>query len=146
MSQTWNDDKLIQSRMQSEQSSAEKLLAASPYTESDDAKKALLEMLLYIYFLEGVKFPFSFFITWTINNAYNNSIQGFSKLLKLIAHDELTVHVITGREVLNLLRSDSKQGFKHLFDSGWFIPVILYAGTCSCCISRNGKCCWFTQR
>ena len=117
------DDKLIQSRMQSEQTSAEKLLQSEPYTETDYAKKALLEMLLYIYFLEGVKFPFSFFITWAINNAYNNSIQGFSKLLKLIAHDELTVHVITGREVLNLLRNDTKQGFKYLFESGWFDEI-----------------------
>lgn len=86
----------------------------------DDAKKAILTMLLRIYFLEGVKFPASFYITWNINRVYNNAIQGLARLLKLIAHDELTIHVPTGSNVMNILRKEANQGFKHLFDSGWF--------------------------
>lgn len=86
----------------------------------DEAKKSLLTLLAAAYLLEGVKFPFSFFVTWTINKTYNNAIQGFSRALKLIAHDEMTFHTVTGKTVLNMLRKDKYQGFKHLFDDGWF--------------------------
>ena len=118
------DDALIQARMLGEQTSALRLLQAQTNGDVEEIKKALLETLVYIYLLEGIKFPFSFFVTWAINAGYSNSIQGFSNLLKLIAHDELTVHVITGREVLNILRKDASQGFKHLFDSGWFDELV----------------------
>jgi len=88
--------------------------------EDDEAKRAVLNMLLRIYFLEGVKFPSSFYVTWNINRVYNNAVQGISRLLKLIAHDELTIHVPTGSNVMNILRKDKDQGFQHLFKSGWF--------------------------
>lgn len=84
----------------------------------DIAKKALLKLLLRTYFLEGVKFPFSFFVTWSINKAYQNALQGFSQLLKLIAYDEMTVHTTTGQHVINTLFKDKNQGFSHLAD--WF--------------------------
>lgn len=88
--------------------------------DNDEAKKAVLTMLLRVYFLEGVKFPGSFYITWNINRVYNNAIQGLARLLKLIAHDELTIHVPTGQNVLNILRREKDQGFSHLFENGWF--------------------------
>ena len=86
----------------------------------DLAKKYILEMLLRVYFLEGVKFPFSFFVAWRINENYGNPIQGISRMLKLIAWDELTTHVPTGRAVMNILRDEPEQEFQHLFTSGWF--------------------------
>ena len=86
----------------------------------DDKKKSLLSLLLGIYFLEGIKFPFSFLVTFIINNSYNNAISGFTKTIKLIAHDELSVHVVTGKHILNILSSDEQEGFKHLFDNGFF--------------------------
>lgn len=86
----------------------------------EEKQIALLRLLLGIYFLEGVKFPFSFLVTFIINNSYNNAISGFTKTIKLIAHDELSVHVVTGRNVLNILSKEDEQGFKYLFDNGTF--------------------------
>ena len=86
----------------------------------DEKKQAVLKLLTGIYLLEGIKFPFSFLVTFTINNSYGDAINGFTKTIKLIAHDELNVHVPTGKNVLTILRKDEHQGFKHLFDNGWF--------------------------
>ena len=86
----------------------------------DEKKQAVLKLLTGIYLLESVKFPFSFLVTFTINNSYGDAITGFTKTIKLIAHDELNVHVPTGKNVLSILRKDGSQGFKHLFDSGWY--------------------------
>jgi len=88
--------------------------------KDDEAKKAILTMLLRIFFLEGVKFPSSFYISWNINRVFDNAIQGISRLLKLIAHDELNIHVPTGMNVMRILRRDPEQEFSHLFESGWF--------------------------
>ncbi len=84
--------------------------------DDDEAKLALVELLARTYFLEGVKFPFSFFVTWVINKAYGNAIQGFSQSLKLIAHDEMTVHVTTGKHIIKSLLYNKAQGFYHLRD------------------------------
>ena len=86
----------------------------------DEKKQAVLKLITGIYLLESVKFPFSFLVTFTINNSYGDAITGFTKTIKLIAHDELNVHVPTGKNVLSILRKDGSQGFKHLFDSGWY--------------------------
>ena len=86
----------------------------------DEKKQAVLKLLLGIYLLEGIKFPFSFLVTFTINNSYDNAIAGFTKTIKLIAHDELNVHVPIGKNVMTILRKEDNQGFSHLFKSGWF--------------------------
>ncbi len=86
----------------------------------EEKQKALLELLLGIYFLEGIKFPFSFLVTFVINNSYGDAITGFTKTIKLIAHDELSVHVVTGKNILNILAKEKEQGFKHLFDNKTF--------------------------
>jgi len=93
--------------------------------KDDQAKKYILEMFLRIYFLEGVKFPFSFFVAWRINENYGNPIQGIARMLKLIAWDELTTHVPTGRILMNILRDEPEQEFQHLFISGWFDELAL---------------------
>ncbi len=83
--------------------------------ELDELKMALLQVIGAVYMLEGIKFPFSFFVTWTLNKAYGNCIQGFSRALKLIAWDEMTVHTVVGMNIINILRKDKSQGFTHLF-------------------------------
>lgn len=99
-----------------------KAIAFGDYVETtaelDEKKKSLLMLLGASFLLEGIKFPFSFFVTWSINKAYGNNIQGMARLIKLIAWDEMTVHTVTGSTVLNILRKDESQGFSHLFE--WF--------------------------
>ena len=51
----------------------------------DEKKQAVLKLLTGIYLLESVKFPFSFLVTFTINNSYGDAITGFTKTIKLIA-------------------------------------------------------------
>lgn len=89
----------------------------------EEKQTALLRLLLGIYFLEGVKFPFSFLVTFIINDNYDNAISGFTKTIKLIAHDELSVHVVTGKNILNILSKEEHQGFKYLFDNGTFTTI-----------------------
>lgn len=81
-------------------------------------KKVLLELLFKIFMLEGVKFPFSFFTTWTLNRAFGNAVQGFSQLLIKISIDEMQVHTTTGANVIRKLRKS--EDFAELFTSGWF--------------------------
>ena len=112
------EDKILQRRTEKEIETANKFidLVVKQNREDDEAKLALIELLLRTYFLEGVKFPFSFFVTWTINKACGNCIQGFSQALKLIAWDEMTVHTTTGQNLIKILLSDKNQGFYHLRD------------------------------
>jgi len=91
--------------------------------QDDDAKKTLLELFLRTYFLEGIKFPFSFFVTWTINKSFDNALQGFSQAIKLIAWDELTIHTTTGQNVIRILMAEDEQEFNHLKD--WFTETAI---------------------
>lgn len=88
------------------------------WEESRENKKVLLELLVKVFILEGIKFPFSFFTSWTINKAYGNAAQGFSQLLVKIAVDEMQVHTTTGATLIKKLRKSAK--FEPLFSSGWF--------------------------
>lgn len=56
-----------------------------------------------VYALEAIKFPFSFFVTLTLNKAYGNCINGFAQLISRIALDELDIHVPTNKYVLKQL-------------------------------------------
>jgi ribonucleoside-diphosphate reductase beta chain len=109
-------DPILQRRTEKEIESANRFiqLIFKEEREDDTGKLALVELLLRTYYLEGVKFPFSFFVTWTINKAYGNAIQGFSQALKLIAWDEMTIHTTTGQNLLKILMNDPSQGFTHL--------------------------------
>ena len=117
------EDEFIKSRLEGEVEGFEEvkriIIDGGDWT-SDEAKKSILIMLLRTIALESIKFPFSFLVTWSINENYGSPIQGISRLLKLIAHDELNFHVPVGKNVLNILRKEKNQGFKHLFDNGWF--------------------------
>jgi len=88
--------------------------------KDDEAKKAILELLVRVYMLESVKFPMSFYVTLTINKFSNGAIQGMARNIRFIARDEMDFHVAVGMNVLNILRREEVQGFSHLFKSGWF--------------------------
>lgn len=87
-----------------------------PNTEAN--RKLLLTLLVAVFGLEGIKFPFSFFTSWSLNKAYDNCAQGFAQLLLSIATDEMVVHTATGSNFINKLRKDPN--FAPEFQSGWF--------------------------
>ena len=120
MLDTVYSDPFVKRRLDNEVDGAERFLelCIEKNESGDEAKKSILMLLGSTFILEGIKFPFSFFVTWTINKSFNNPIQGFTKALRLIAWDELTIHTSTGYIVLNTLMEDETQGFKHL--QGWF--------------------------
>lgn len=111
-------DPVIKTRMNNEIDGSNDFieLCINQKRQDDEAKMSILMLLGISLFLEGVKFPFSFFVTWSINKAYENAIQGFARAIKLIAWDEMTVHTVVGATVLNILRKDESQGFSHLFE------------------------------
>lgn len=108
-------DEVLKNRMNNDISAAQEFIELANTGEvNDELKKALIRSLIRTYFLEGVRFPASFFVTWTINKNNGNCIQGFSQALKLILWDELTVHTTTGQNILKILLKDKDQGFWHL--------------------------------
>jgi len=121
-------DPFIKTRMESEVelfAVAEKVLLEPESFTEDEKKKAILRLLLGVYLLESVKFPFSFLVTFTINKFNNSAIQGVARLIRLIAHDELNIHVPTGKNVMNILRNEEEQEFSHLFKNGWFNDIAI---------------------
>lgn len=59
--------------------------------------------ILSTYLLENIKFPFSFFVSFTINKAYDDPINGFAQLLSRISQEEHEIHVPTNKFILKLL-------------------------------------------
>jgi len=92
-------------------------LINSVIINGEENKSAVFKAIVAAYVLEHIKFPFSFFTTWTINRIYDNAINGFSQLLKLIAQDELDFHVPTNKNVLRILKREARQGFKEAWDN-----------------------------
>lgn len=112
-------DKVVQKRMENEQSLFKNLyeLLNDDKADLETKKKALLMVFIATYCLEGIKFPFSFLVTFTINDSYSDAIPGFTQNIRLIANDELNTHVPTSLNLFNILRTDDKQGFYHLFNN-----------------------------
>jgi len=103
-------DPIIKTRLASEVDYAEQL-------DSNDIK-SIFKVVVSAYLLEHIKFPFSFFVTFRINNAYNNAINGFSMLLKKIAEDEMEIHYPTNANVIkDMIRSG-------LVDKDWALDFI----------------------
>ena len=88
------------------------------WEDTEENHKLLLETLIGVFLLEGIKFPFSFYTSWSLNKAYDNCAQGFSQLLIKISIDEMAVHTTTGSTVMKKLSKSPK--LKYLFESGWF--------------------------
>lgn len=113
-------DPQIKHRIDDELAIATEFIQAvnSGWSNTEYNRKLLLTLLVGVFALEGVKFPFSFFTSWTLNKGYNNCAQGFSQLLLQIATDEMVVHTATGSNLINKLRKTEE--FKEEFTSGWF--------------------------
>lgn len=122
------NDSFVKTRMENESHLFDVVANSCIFTEGTDLeeqKKAVLALLIGIYLLEGIKFPFSFLVTFVINNSYSDAITGFTKTIKLIAHDELSTHVVAGKHLLNILRKEELEGFSHLFTNGYFDKLAL---------------------
>lgn len=89
----------------------------------EDKKKLVLEMLVNIFALEGVKFYVSFLVTYIINNAYANKIQGATRMIKLINFDE-DIHTSFTSGLLNVLKKEPNEGFTDLMSSEWYTTMV----------------------
>jgi len=89
----------------------------------EEKKKLVLELLVSIFALEGIKFYISFLVTYIINNSYNNKIQGATRIIKLINFDE-DVHTAMGNGTLNILKKEPTEGFKELMESKWYKDMV----------------------
>jgi len=111
-----DDYKEIQHRVDNELAAYESVITDEYTTLSDDKKrKRILELLVRIFALEGVKFYVSFLVTYMINNSYNSKIQGFTRIIKLINFDE-DLHVSVFGGLLNILRKDDDEGFADIMN------------------------------
>lgn len=87
--------------------------------DETEKKKLLLELLVSILALEGVKFYVSFLATYIINNNYKNAISGATRIIKLINFDEdLHTSMISG--TLQILKKEKIEGFSEIIKSDWF--------------------------
>ena len=113
----------IKHRVDSEIDGYHRLSKLNEMTDEVEKRKLILEMLVRIYALEGVKFYVSFLVTYVINNNYGNRIQGSTRIIKLINFDE-DLHTAVMSSVLNTLRSEQREGFTDLIDSEWFSTMV----------------------
>jgi ribonucleoside-diphosphate reductase beta chain len=90
----------------------------------EDRKKLVLELLVNIFALEGIKFYISFLVTYVINNSYNNKIQGATRIIKLINFDE-DIHTAMCNGTLNILKKEPSEGFKELMESEWYKEMVI---------------------
>lgn len=89
----------------------------------EEKKKLVLELLVSVFALEGVKFYMSFLITYIINNSYGNKIQGATRIIKLINFDE-DIHTSMCNGVLNILKREPVEGFKKVMNSEWYRNLV----------------------
>ena len=83
---------------------------------SEDSAKKIIELILTIYALEGIKFYASFLYTYLIHDRYA-SIPGATRIIKLIAFDEL-MHTVASTVLIKELRKDPR--FSEILESDWF--------------------------
>lgn len=83
---------------------------------NEESIKKILEMILIIYALEGIKFYASFLMTYLIHDKFQ-SIPGASRIIKLINFDEDT-HTKASVVLLGQLMED--ESFKRVIQTEWF--------------------------
>lgn len=83
----------------------------------EEDKKTVLEALIRINALEGLKFYVSFLMTYKINDEFGGKIPGATKIIKLINFDE-DLHVNVFQFIIEILRKEFDEGFTHLFKKG----------------------------
>lgn len=85
--------------------------------------KKLLELILTIYALEGIKFYASFLVTYLIHDKFA-AIPGAARIIKLINFDE-DWHTKASVQLLNNLKQDPV--FQPYIDSKWFQETAIVA-------------------
>ncbi len=112
------EDEFIKKRMEDEVDFSDQLIQYVVHGGHRDtaAKSLVFKTIVAAYVLEHIKFPFSFYSVWNLNRVYDNGVNGFSMLLKLIAQDELTGHTVMNANVLKILRREDRQEFQEVFD------------------------------
>lgn len=91
--------------------------------DETEKKKLVIELLVSIFALEGIKFYVSFLITYVINNNYGNKIQGATRIIKLINFDE-DIHTAMAAGLIGILRKTKSEGFSELINSEWFDGLV----------------------
>ena len=89
----------------------------------EEKKKLVLELMVSIFALEGIKFYVSFLVTYVINNAYNSKIPGATRIIKLINFDE-DIHTGMSSGLLNILRTEKSEGFSEIMKSTWYKEMV----------------------
>ena len=126
------NDTVVKKRMNNEINTGEELLKEfalfilNGYKSNKKLKIAIIKELIATLIIEDGKFPFSFFTTLSINNSFENKINGFSNLIRMIARDEIEGHVVVNIQVLNQLRKNELHGFVKEFEDlkDWINNVI----------------------
>jgi len=109
----------IQKRVNNEIELYKKVKNIDNIKDETEKKKLILELLVGILALEGVKFYVSFLVTYVINNNFNNKIQGASRIIKLINFDE-DIHTSMVSGTIQILKKTKSEGFSELINSDWF--------------------------
>lgn len=89
----------------------------------EDQKKLILELLVNVVALEGIKFYVAFLVTYIVNNAYNSKVPGAARIMKLINFDE-DLHTSMGSNLLSTLKREKSEGFSEIMASGWYPEMI----------------------
>jgi ribonucleoside-diphosphate reductase beta chain len=120
------EDEFIQQRMVDEVDFSDELFQKAIVEKrlDEETRSLIFKAIVATYVLEHIKFPFSFFSTWSLNRLYDNGINGFSNLLKLIAQDELDFHVPMNKNVLKILMKEKRQGFQEVFDTDFIYDYV----------------------
>lgn len=113
----------IQNRINKELDLYDRVANIDELESLDEKKKLVLELLVNIFALEGVKFYVSFLVTYIINDAYNSSIPGATRIIKLINFDE-DFHTGMGRGTINILKNEKREGFSHLMETDWYKDMV----------------------
>lgn len=108
-------DPVVKTRLESEIDYSDQMIA-------NPTEHNIALAIAAVYALEAIKFPFSFFVTLTLNKAYGNCINGFAQLISRIALDELDIHVPTNKYILKQL---IKQGVITLDEIASVLDAVL---------------------
>lgn len=117
-----NDDQIIH-RIDKEITAYSQVAEIDFIQDETEKRKLLLELFVRIYALEGLKFYVSFLVTYTINNSYQNAIQGITRIIKLINFDE-DMHVSVFAGLLNILMKNKDEGFSELMKTDWYHNMV----------------------
>lgn len=113
----------IQARIDKEIGLYDRVAKINELDSMEEKRKLVLELLVNIFALEGIKFYISFLVTYIINNSYNNAIPGATRIIKLINFDE-DLHTAMGVGTLKILKSEPSEGFKEIMESDWYTNMV----------------------